>query len=740
MLPKGDKPREYLKNARPVTLLNCDYKINSGVIADRINGVLAKLINTQQCGFVPGRFLGENIRNTYDTFEIARQKRITGLLLLIDFEKAFDSLSFKFIIQTLRFFGFKDTLISWVETLLYNFKACINMAGNLSPFLNIARGARQGDPVASALFVLALEILCIKLRQSRNVTPLRIENVDAELSLFADDMSIFLNYDEQNLRNTIEIMSSYYTLSGLKLQVEKTQAVVFGFIPDGDPRLCPDINLNWNPKFRLLGIDFSADLLEMKNNLKTKINEIDAIINNWRYRFLTPIGRSVVVKTLLLSKLSHIAMVIPSMNKTLIKSLEDKIYNFIWAGPDKVARIDAKKPKEIGGLDLPDIYSRWQSFKISWFRRLYSTNSLWGKIFDICLNQAMPGCTREMFFTKIGTFDLLYLSKNINLSFWREAIYALKDIMPLYVKVNPQKLIVSNIWNSSFFLKNRTPCKERSFRQLFGKVQYPIELMEFVNGRWEFLPYNQIVARFGHIPENDYISLKVVIQQSFQKLGTYPKEEVKRPFQPIIVQIANISVKGCNRWAALLKNKNNCNKTLLERERKWEHRLGRMQGNFFWDKCYKNVKNIFFDNKLKIFYYHIVRGTLKTNIITYHFVQGTSRSCSFCSRSEESIPHLFFDCPVVSVFLDMALLTMPENLDIFHNIFDKKEFIFGIRDEHIYSPFNLFILYLKRFIWICRCRESKLNSNGFFKWFQFEIKMLKDCFYEDKRLPFLHNF
>ena len=139
--------------------------------------------------------------------------------------------------------------------------------------------------------------------------------------------------------------------------------------------------------------------------------------------------------------------------------------------------------------------------------------------------------------------------------------------------------------------------------------------MEHKNGRWEFLPYNQIVARFGDIPENDYISLKVVIQQSFQKLGTYPKEEVERPFQPIIVQISNISVKGCNRWAALFKNKNHCNKTLLERERKWEHRLGRMQGNFFWDKCYKNVKNIFFDNKLKIFYYHIVRGTLKTNII-----------------------------------------------------------------------------------------------------------------------------
>ena len=93
----------------------------------------------------------------------------------------------------------------------------------------------------------------------------------------------------------------------------------------------------------------------------------------------------------------------PPETKTLIKSLEDKIYNFIWAGPDKVARIDAKKPIEKGGLDLPDIYSSWQSFKISWFRRLYSTNSLWGKLFDMCLNQAMPGCTREMFFTKIGS-------------------------------------------------------------------------------------------------------------------------------------------------------------------------------------------------------------------------------------------------------------------------------------------------------------------------------------------------
>ena len=65
-LPKGDKPRYFLKNWRPISLLNTVYKIASGSIAARLKSVLDKLIHPDQTGFIAGRYIGENTRLIYD--------------------------------------------------------------------------------------------------------------------------------------------------------------------------------------------------------------------------------------------------------------------------------------------------------------------------------------------------------------------------------------------------------------------------------------------------------------------------------------------------------------------------------------------------------------------------------------------------------------------------------------------------------------------------------------------------
>ena len=103
ILPKGDKPREFLKNWRPISLLNVSYKIISACIANRIKQVLSFLIHENQKGFLKNRFIGENTRIIYDTLYTAKENNIPGMLLLIDFEKAFDSVSWSFMYKTLHF-------------------------------------------------------------------------------------------------------------------------------------------------------------------------------------------------------------------------------------------------------------------------------------------------------------------------------------------------------------------------------------------------------------------------------------------------------------------------------------------------------------------------------------------------------------------------------------------------------------------------------------------------------------
>lgn len=161
LITKDEKPKAFLDSWRPLTLQNSIYKFISGVIAQRINTVLPYIIHTDQCGFVPGRYIGDCIRTTYDVIEYAKRNIKTGLLLLIYFKKAFDSISFKFIESTLHYFGFGNNYKKWINILLNNFKACINHAGNILSLFNILRGCRQGDPIAAALFILSIEMLLL---------------------------------------------------------------------------------------------------------------------------------------------------------------------------------------------------------------------------------------------------------------------------------------------------------------------------------------------------------------------------------------------------------------------------------------------------------------------------------------------------------------------------------------------------------------------------------------------------
>ena len=115
-IPKGDKAKDLIKNWRPVSLLNVVYKIGSTCIANRLKLVLPSLINEDQTGFMTNRFIGDNIRQIYDLITHVNIEKLLGLLLCLDFEKAFDSVDWKFMFKVLRAFGFgSDICLSLIH-------------------------------------------------------------------------------------------------------------------------------------------------------------------------------------------------------------------------------------------------------------------------------------------------------------------------------------------------------------------------------------------------------------------------------------------------------------------------------------------------------------------------------------------------------------------------------------------------------------------------------------------------
>ena len=190
-LPKGGKSRQFFKNWRPITLLNVVYKIASGCIAERIKSTLSKLISTDQTGFISGRYIGKNTRLIYDIMNYTEVETIPGLLLIIDFEKAFDSISWQFVFQVLKHFNFSESLIRWISVFYKNISSAVIQSGFLSEFFAVQRGCRQVDPLSPYIFILCAEVLSLMIKSNKDIKSININGMEYNLTQFADDATIF---------------------------------------------------------------------------------------------------------------------------------------------------------------------------------------------------------------------------------------------------------------------------------------------------------------------------------------------------------------------------------------------------------------------------------------------------------------------------------------------------------------------------------------------------------------------
>ena len=743
LIPKGDKDKTYLKNWRPLTLLNTIYKLVSGCVAERIKPHLDTIIHGDQKGFVSGRYIGEAIKTTYDIIEWAKVNKKSGILLLIDFEKAYDSLSFKYIKKCLNFFNFSEYIINWVDILLNNFSAVINHCGNISNKFNISRGARQGDPLASYLFIICIEILAHKLRSDKLIKKFKLENLAHTLELYADDCTIFLEPEEFTLKRTIQTLDDFFQLSGLKISVTKTKAIRFGFVPPNIQQLCPDLQLDWDTHFKLLGIDFSNNLIGMECNYESKVKEIKQVFNSWMNRTLTVYGKSVVIKTLALPKLTHLALVLPNLDKMKIKQLESLIFTFLWGNkPDKVNREDAKLSEKAGGLGIVDVNSFWKSLKFSWLRRAVCTNAFWPQI--LCLS-VKPILGHEPTITELlqlGPKMLNNIGKKMSNHFWREVFSSVILFMQGALFCFPEKIFSAPFWDNPNVLQNNKAVKKTSFPTISSKISTISDF--FIPGTCQLFTKEEFETRYDiEISDDNFTELKYIIKISYRNLGLRDDHNICTflPSQPLLLAILNLTKTGCSAYNRLLNKKSNLHRIQPKSENKWHMELGRSYGIDFWLKTYSLAASIKNDNKLRWFQYQINRNSLFTNYRVNKFKNHISPLCSFCShlvgapQSNELISHIFFECDfVLQLWQQVRGWLGGFNIGLELN---RTILLFGIHSENSQSIKNFIILTVKYYIWRSKFQNIALTLNGYQDFLKNKLDDHKNaCFYQGKEIYF----
>jgi len=289
---------------------------------------------------VDGRNISDAIRGVYDTIDYANNNEKTGIMMAIDFRKAFDSIAFSFIKAVLRFFKFSENLIDWIMILLEDFSVEVVQAGNISKRIQIGRGCRQGDPIASLLFILCIEILLIKIRTSDKVKPFKMtyklnpfkeETVNKYMEGFADDITLSIENSVESLQGVTNIIENFGNLSGLRINKDKTQTMTFGHNSENSIPITETMGFEWVKEIKILGVTITCNLKDMElKNFNEKYEAIEKMLKHWSYRTLNLEGRITITKSLALPKLTHLATVLPELDNQRAKKLEDLTTKFIW--------------------------------------------------------------------------------------------------------------------------------------------------------------------------------------------------------------------------------------------------------------------------------------------------------------------------------------------------------------------------------------------------------------------------
>ena len=726
LLPKPEKDKRLLANWRPISLLNHIYKILSGALAERLKPALEHIIHTDQKGFVAGRFIGECVRNTYDVLEYAKSKNRAGLLLLIDFEKAFDSISHSFIIKCLHFFGFGLSFIKWINVILNDVSSCVNHCGNISERFKVGRSCRQGDPISPYLFIICVEILAIKIRENKGVKGFKMGNFEQKLDFYADDLTAYLDGSKESLFNIVGILNEFKELSGLKINLTKCKAIWIGSSRFSERKLCESLNLIWTNKFRLLGIDFDSDLACMDTNFRNKIEEIDKLYKCWLYRNLTPFGKITIIKSLALSKLSHVAMVCPLVDKSLLTKLKNMTFNFLWNGkPDRMKRTESGLPSEKGGLNMPDIEAFWASLKMTWARRLLATNCLWQKI----LNLNLLYVDHDMGDLWYGGPTLLRkIANKLSNLFWKEVIETFALLTEDLHFSRPYFFYNFNIFDNPLFSKNGVELNSEDFSSLRNKQLCQVgDYFNCLKSPPELLPLQQLNIKYGvNLNFLNYHRIRKAIINAATWLNHKIYEEqfsdTKLPRLPLIHKLSCLSSKGCRPFYVALKSREWSGISTSESENKWLAELGAHFSLEFWEKIWFLNKQSIVSNKTKWVNLQICRFILPTNYSVNKYKPSQDPGCSFCIHHLERLPFLIWGCPVVREFWDMV----GNILKFYYPNFTlgRKEAIFGDIKSKGDSVINTMLLLAKQFIWKEKFCSKNIDEVKYISFMRKELNYL----------------
>lgn len=693
LIEKPGKNKMNIKNWRPISLINVDAKIISKCLAMRMQEVLPDIIHPNQVGYVKNRFIGEGILTIQNVLQYTDMENIPGILMAIDFQKAFDTLNWNFMYKCLEKFNFGEYIIQWIKTLYKDIQACVMNNGLSTGYFPILRGVRQGDPVSPYLFIIALEMLAIKIRSEENIKGIVI-STEHKISMYADDMTLMLK-DLESVEKLLVLLEKFGNLSGLRINKEKSEAMWIGA-----KKHCKDtpLGLSWTKGLKITGVFFTYDTEVAKQvNLDCMIESLRAKLNLWKSRNLSLLGRIQIVKTFGLSKFLFITNMV-AVPKDVINKIEKLVFNFLWSGPDKVKRNVAVGDYIDGGLQVPDVKSRIVTQRVLWIKRLlYGKEHSW-KEFPRFLLEKYGGIN-----ILNGRTDVVFLKSCLkNVPFYLELIEAWK-------KVNGASNSEEAIYNTSIWCNTDVKIGGRSvyYKDLSESGLNKVADLYRENGslhNWMSIKREKNFTERQVMKWNSLISAvpKSWLKLSHEAIGIIQRKELYLEYNNNPSDLENVVSKEV--YCSLVKQKTEkstaskyyCDKYGIDRDEYLD--------------AYHRTFTTTIESKLRSFQLKLLHNILYTNAKLYTMGIVDTANCTLCKNAQETVAHLMYSCIEAKSLWNKIVFKWCSKIGI-SNI-TEKDVIFGINTENGSQTFiNHVILTGKFYLYKCRVTGSKVCFN-----------------------------
>ena len=270
-----------------------------------------------------------------------KKRKQSFMIFKVDFEKAFDSVSWEFLDRVMVFMGFGCRWRGWIRGCLNSAKASVLINGSPSAEFSLHRGLRQGDPLSPFLFILVMEALHVAVEDAINVGLYRgvqVRSLHISHLLFADDVLFLGEWSRSNIIGIVSLLQFFHSVSGLKINLHKS--ILYGIgVNNGEISNFASFT-GCTPQhlpFTYLGIPVGSNMSRIKE-WNPIIDKFKKRLSKWKANMLSIGGRSTLITSVLGSLGVYYLSLFP-MPKQINKRLESLRANFFWGCTDGIKKI-----------------------------------------------------------------------------------------------------------------------------------------------------------------------------------------------------------------------------------------------------------------------------------------------------------------------------------------------------------------------------------------------------------------